>query len=560
MPITRPRLGALALGLALWAVLLLPGAAAAAVDVQLLGINDFHGHVESTTPGELSPTGRDADAVPAGGAEYLATHVRRLERDNPNTLVVSSGDLIGASPLVSALFHDEPAVEAMNAIGLDLGAIGNHELDEGVGELRRIQRGGRHPDGPGRGGGFGGADFPFLAANAVDPGGRPILPPYAIRRFGDVKVGFIGMTLEGTPEIVAADGIRGLRFLDEARTANRYARALRRQGVRAIVVLLHEGGAQTGRVAVDGCNDLEGPIVPIVRRTSQEVDLFLTGHTHEAYDCVVDGRPVTSASSFGRLLTDVDLRLDARTGEVERITTDNVVVDHRVRRASALTRLVRRYRRLAEPLADRVIGRIAADVTRRPDDSGESAAGNLIADAQLAAAAGGGAVAAFMNPGGVRADFGFGRDGAVTYGEAFTVQPFGNTLVTLSLTGAEIGELLTQQWCGQEEPRVLAPSRTVAYRYDASAAAALTGKPCAGAASPVSGLTIGGAPVDPAATYRVTVNSFLAGGGDGFTVLESGRAARGGGVDADALEAYLAPSLMGAPVAPPARDRIAVVP
>ena len=239
------------------------------------------------------------------------------------------------------------------------------------------------------------------------------------------------------------------------------------------------------------------------------------------------------------------------------------MADHRVRRASALTRIVRRYRRLAEPLADRVIGRIAADVTRRPDDSGESAAGNLIADAQLAAtaaAAGGGAVAAFMNPGGVRADFGFARNGAVTYGEAFTVQPFGNTLVTLSLTGAEIGELLAQQWCGQEEPRVLAPSRTIAYRYDASAAAAVTGKPCAGAVSPVGGLTTGGAPVDPAATYRVTVNSFLAGGGDGFTMLESGRAARGGGVDADALEAYLAPSLTGAPVTPPVRDRIAVVP
>jgi 5'-nucleotidase len=549
--------------LALLLLLLLPSAAAARdVDVQLLGLNDFHGHLESTTPGTIAPDPA-SPRVPAGGAEYLATHVRAKAAENRNTLVVSAGDLIGASPLLSALFHDEPTIEAMNRIGLDLNSVGNHEFDEGAAELLRMQRGGCHPvDGCLDGTGFGGARFRFLAANVVRAdSGKTLFPPYAVRKFGGIKVGFIGMTLEGTPDIVSPSGVAGLDFLDEAETANRYARELRRKhGVRAIVVLLHEGGVQSATGGINTCDGISGPIVDIVERTTKAVDLFMTGHTHAAYNCVIDGRPVTSASSFGRLLTDIDLKLDRHSKDVVEVAANNVIVTQNVFKADDITQLIDRYTAIAAPLRDRVIGRASADITRTPDDSGENAAGNLIADAQLAAtsAAGtGAAVAAFMNPGGVRSDI---AAGDVTFGEAFTVQPFGNSLVTLTLTGAQLLEVLKQQWCSQDAARVLLPSAGVHYTYSASAAAALVGQPCAGAANPVTGLTIGGAAVDPAASYRVTVNSFLADGGDKFTVLRDGTDRLGGSVDTDALEAYLAPSLTGTPIAPPALDRIDVAP
>jgi 5'-nucleotidase len=549
--------------LALLLLLLLPSAAAARdVDVQLLGLNDFHGHLESTTPGTIAPDPA-SPRVPAGGAEYLATHVRAKAAENRNTLVVSAGDLIGASPLLSALFHDEPTIEAMNRIGLDLNSVGNHEFDEGAAELLRMQSGGCHPvDGCLDGTGFGGAHFRFLAANVVRAdSGKTLFPPYAIRKFGGIKVGFIGMTLEGTPDIVSPSGVAGLDFLDEAETANRYARELRRKhGVRAIVVLLHEGGVQSATGGINTCDGISGPIVDIVNRTTKAVDLFMTGHTHAAYNCVIDGRPVTSASSFGRLLTDIDLKLDRHSRDVVEVAANNVIVTQNVFKADDITQLIDRYTAIAAPLRDRVIGRVSADITRTPDDSGENAAGNLIADAQLAAtsAAGtGAAVAAFMNPGGVRSDI---AAGDVTFGEAFTVQPFGNSLVTLTLTGAQLLEVLKQQWCSQDAARVLLPSAGVHYTYSASAAAALVRQPCAGAANPVTGLTIGGAAVDPAASYRVTVNSFLADGGDKFTVLREGTDRLGGSVDTDALEAYLAPSLTGTPIAPPALDRIDVAP
>ncbi|MGH2823034.1 MAG: bifunctional metallophosphatase/5'-nucleotidase [Thermoleophilaceae bacterium] len=558
--------------LTLLALLVLPAVAAAKpdVEVQLLGSNDFHGHLESTTPGTIAPDPA-SPRVPAGGAEYLATHLRQKEQTNRNTLIVSAGDLIGASPLLSALFHDEPTIEAMNKIGLDLNAVGNHEFDEGSAELRRMQRGGCHPvDGCLDGDGFAGAKFRFLAANVVDEdSGRTLFPAYSIKEFNGIKVGFIGMTLEGTPDIVSPSGVAGLDFLDEAETANRYARELRRRhGVRAIVVLLHEGGLQTAPGGINDCNGISGPIVDIVERTTSHVDLFVTGHTHTAYNCVIDGRPVTSASSFGRLLTDIDLTLDRRSRDVVEVAANNQIVTQNVFKAMDMSQLIQRYDAIAAPLRDRVIGRITADITRTPDDSLEHAAGNLIADAQLAATSSpdtGTAVAAFMNPGGVRSEFLFAQsgsegDGNVTYGEAFTVQPFGNSLVTMTLTGAQILDVLKSQWCGQDFPRVLLPSASVAYTFDQSVASGLVGQPCEGAPNPVTSLSIGGTPVDPAASYRITVNSFLADGGDRFPVLRAGTDRLGGAVDTDALEAYLAPSLTGTPIAPPALDRIDVVP
>jgi 5'-nucleotidase len=555
------------------ALLVLPGAAEAhgkkhgkhhwgkwfkPVDVQLLGINDFHGQLELPTgsSGVITPL-PGATAVPAGGAAYFAEHVRRLEAGHRNSLVVSAGDLIGASPLLSALFHDEPTIEAMNKIGLDLNAVGNHEFDEGTTELKRMQEGGCHAEAqldPPRScvfGRFKGAKFGFLAANVVrESTGKPLFAPYAVKKFDGVKVGFIGMTLEGTPDIVSAAGIAGYDFLDEAETANKYARELRwRHGVKAIVVLLHEGGVPTPFAGINGCN-VSQPIQDIVERTTDEVDLFVTGHTHQPYVCEIDGRPVTSASSLGRLITDIDMKVSRWTRDVVQVSANNQIVTRDVTEDAGITSLMAAYAEKAAPLANRVIGELTGDITRTRDDSGESTAGNLIADAQLAAAPD--TVAAFMNPGGIRADI---LAGPVTYGESFAMQPFGNNLVAMDLTGAQLRLLLKQQWCTQTAAIILAVSG-VSYTYDQSVATSILNSDCATAADPVSGLTIAGQPVVDTQTYRVTVNSFLAGGGDRFPVLRDGTNRVGSLVDTDALELYFA----SGPKAPPALDRINVVP
>jgi 5'-nucleotidase len=527
------------------------------VKVQLLGINDFHGHLEATTPGRVRPDGRKSDPIPAGGAEHLAHEVRRLRRRNPHTLVVSAGDLIGGSPLLSALFHDEPTIEAMNRIGLDINAVGNHELDEGANELRRMQRGGCHPvDGCTDGNGFRGARFEFLAANVISRRtGDPIFEPYVVKYFKRIPVGFIGLTLEGTPGLVPPHVSAPLRFADEAATINRYARRLRRRhGVRAIVVLLHEGGVVGPRSRPDGCRGLSGPVRDIVARSTSAVDVFLTGHTHSAYNCVLDRRRVTSAGSFGRMITRIELKLSRRTRDVLRAPAENRIVYQRALSTPDISALIARYARLADPVRKRVIGRLATHAGRSRDPSGESKMGNLVADAQRAAS---GSDIAFTNPGGVRSGL---PAGAVTYAGVFRVQPFGGLLVSLTLTGAQIHELLKQQWCGAWSRRVLSPSASVRYSYSRSAANALVGQPCAGAATPVRDLLIHGLPVDPARRYRVTVNSALSEGRDGFPVLRQGTARAAGVRDTEALELYLQHTIAGSPMWPPRRDRILLAP
>ena len=527
------------------------------IEVQLLGINDFHGHLEPDTPGTITRRLRPTEQrVPAGGAEYLATHIRRLERRNRNTLVVAAGDLVGASPLLSSLFHDEPAIEAMNAIGLDVSAVGNHEFDEGPAELLRLQRGGCHrSDGCADGNGYRGADFPFLAANVTSVRtGRTLFPPYVIKSVGGVRIGFIGMTLEGTPELLLPVFSSVLHFADEADTANRYVSELKRKKVKAIVVLLHEGGAPIRRASPDGCPGLSGPLEDIVNRTSREVDVFLTGHTHAAYDCVIDGRRVTSAASFGRLITRVTLKISRRRNDIVRARADNWVVGQDVMRAPDITRLIARYARFADPLRKRVIGRLGSYASRGANRAGERPMGTMTADAHRQAT---GSDAAFVNPGEVRRGL---PAGEITYGRAFASLPFGSTLVAMSLYGADVLELLKEQWCGRARQRVLQPSSGVSYTWSAQVAASILDKPCAGAPNPVSNLEIAGAPVEPERLYRITVSSRLAQGFNRFDALEPGVDQVGGPDETAALEAYLAPSLTGDPAIPPVRNRIAVAP
>ncbi len=526
------------------------------VDVQILSVNDFHGNLEPPS----GSSGR-IGAVPAGGVEYLATHINQLRALNPNTVVVSAGDMIGASPLISALFHDEPSIEAFNLIGLDFNAVGNHEFDEGAAELVRMQEGGCHPvDGCQDGDPFDGANFRYLAANVVQAkNGKTLFPAYKIRSFGGAKIAFIGMTLEGTPTIVTPSGVAGLEFKDEADTVNALIPELKKKGIETIVVLIHEGGFPTG--SYNECPGISGPIVDIVNRTDDEVDLFISGHTHQAYNCVIDGRIVTSASSFGRIVSDIDMTIDRASGEMISAQANNVIVTRDVPKDSFLTALVDKYRALSAPLANRIIGTISADITRTNNAAGESALGDVIADAQLAATAPigfGEAVVAFMNPGGIRADFSYSQisggeqPGEITYSEAFTVQPFGNSLVTMSLTGAQIDTLLEQQFAGcgtQTANRVLQVSTGFTYSWSQSAA------PC-NKVDPAS-IQLNGAPIDPNAVYRVTVNSFLADGGDNFSVLVQGTDRLGGDVDLDALVTYFGAN---SPIAPGPQNRITQVP
>ncbi|MEU5723744.1 bifunctional metallophosphatase/5'-nucleotidase [Micromonospora sp. NPDC047738] len=533
------------------------------VDVKLLAINDFHGNLEP-------PTGSSGtiDGKTAGGAEYLATQLNKLrgttEEERERTITVGAGDLIGASPLLSAAFHDEPTIETMNLAGLDFTSVGNHEFDEGATELLRMQNGGCHPvDGCADGTPFNGAKFQYLSANAFKTAtGQPLLPPYGIKKVDGIKVGFIGMTLEGTPQIVSQQGVAGLSFADEADTANKYARILQAQGVQAIVVLLHEGGVQNGG-GINDCTGFSGPIVDLANRMDPAIDVIVSGHTHAAYNCNVNGKLVTSASSFGRLVTDIDLKIDRRTKDVISAKANNVVVTRDVSKDTATTDLITHYKTALGPVADKVVGETTAAITRSQENlyqtgvdangkptyqTGESALGNVIADAQLAATDNEqNAVAAFMNPGGVRADLGAGR---VTYSDAFTVQPFANNLVTLDLTGAQLYCMLEQQFT---VARVLYASSTVHYVVDVNGTTAPASAPCSGTRVVRGSLTINGTPVVDTATYRVTVNNFLSGGGDGFSVLPGGKNQVTGMIDLDAFTAYLTAK---SPVSPPALDRI----
>lgn len=520
------------------------------VHLQILAINDFHGNINTFS----------SSFGGSGGAQNLATNIRAREAEVRNSIVVSAGDLIGASPLISALFHDEPTIEAMNLIGLDINGVGNHEFDEGPAELLRMANGGSHPvDGDLDGDGFSGADFDFLAANVVvDATGNTLFPSYTVRNYQGVRVAFIGLPLQGTPTIVTPSGVEGLTFNDEVETVNAIIPHLQKRNIEAFVVLLHEGGFSPG--GQNDCNGgLTGPVADITRGLDEAVDLVIAGHTNDEFVCQIDGKWVTMADNAGRVFTDIDVTLNRVTKDMTVQHIENVNNLQSADDAPDLVELIEKYDTLSAPLANAIIGTITADITRTNNAAGESALGDVIADAQLAAtssAGTGNAVIAFMNPGGIRDDLDFvgagpDLDGEVTYGEAFSVQPFGNSLVTMTLTGTQIDTLLEQQFDNPDPGamRVLQVSNGFTYTWDASAPT--------GAKVDIASIALGGVPIDPSASYRVTVNSFLADGGDNFTILRDGTDRLGGEVDLDALVTYFGNN---SPVAPGPQNRITVVP
>jgi len=529
------------------------------VHVQVLALNDFHGNLEPPQGHDGTVVQEGGARIPAGGAVYLAAHVRRLAAENPNTVVVSAGDLTGASPLVSNLFEDEPTILVMNRLGLDFEGVGNHDFDRGLGELRRLGRGGLAQGASSRPGSanepaFSGARFQYLAANVLGVDGKPVLPPYGVKELGGVKVAFIGMTLQGTRTVTTKQAVEGLTFENEAKTANALLPELRAQGVATTVILLHEGGFQGPGGSFDSCKGLSGDIMPVLEQLDPAFRVVVTAHTHQAYNCNIGGRLVTSAGSYGRLVTDIDLAIDPSKRELVQATAHNVAVTRDIAPDPVVATILAEYEGRARPITDKVIGYQRGSFTRDPktahSPSCETPLGDLIADSQLAATRNAGAVLALMNPGGIRTDLvAQGPDTAsqpILYGTAFEVEPFANRLITLTLTGAQLHAVLERQF-GGERARVLSVSKGFAYAYAYDAAAR-------SATVPPASMRLAGKVIDPAKRYRVTVNSFLAQGGDGFTVLRDAPERTEGMLDIEAFAGNITrESSIAKPLAPPAR-------
>lgn len=507
------------------------------VAFKILGFNDFHGALEQRT---LS--GR-----PVGGAAVLAAYLEAETADSENgAIIVHAGDHVGATPPVSALLQDEPSIQFLNMLGNRycrgnfslhgkcnlVGTLGNHEFDEGVDEMLRLINGGDHAKGPFLADPYTGASFPYVNANVVwQENGHYVLPPFVIKRVKGVKVAFIGAVLKETPTIVTPTGVAGVEFRDEAESINALVPLLKRWGVRTIVVTIHQGTRTSGFAGpTDGePQPLDGAIGEIVNALDDEIDIVVSGHAHGFTNQLVNnanGTPilVTQAYSSGTAYADIDVVVDRRTGDV--VEKSSEIITTWADEGPGLTpnaevaELVAEAAARVQPLVERVVGTAAGDITRTETAAGESALGNLIADAQRAAL---GTDVAFMNPGGIREDMAAGE---VTWGDLFAIQPFANDLVKMELTGTQIITLLNQQWSGSnaDRPRILKTSG-IQYTWDASLPAE----------DRVVDASINGSPLETDGIYSVTVNSFIAAGGDNFTVLTEGTNRVIGPVDLDAL-------------------------
>ncbi|OPZ56061.1 MAG: Endonuclease YhcR precursor [bacterium ADurb.BinA028] len=561
---TSPRVRIAAAGaLVLAAALSIPAASATAgpsappgrsaqVPIQLLSFNDYHGHLEATDP--ALPRKWDPSQSPTGGVEYLSATIKalRAEVGDSNSLTVAAGDLIGGSPFLSGMFHDEPSVESLETLGLDVSSVGNHEFDEGSAELLRMQHGGCHPeDGcyfpeqP-----YDGASFTWLAANVVKKSnGKPLLAPVAVRAVKGVQIGFIGMTLEATPTLVNPAGVASVDFKDEIETANAQAAALKKRGVNTIVVLIHEGGVNPS--GINSCTGVSNPILAIAQGITHDVDAIITGHTHEPYICQIPDaggvpRLVTSAASYGQVVTETTLVVDKATGEVDRSASvaENHLVLRSIGKDPAETAVIAKWNTLAAPMAARIVGSHVEDILG--DSNGnrgiETPMADLVADAWLygtASAANGGAQIAFQNVGGTRASFRVNstpngeQPGQITYAEAYAVVPFSNVMVTIDLTGDQLRQALEQQFVPTRGRQYLALGVSAGFSYAWDALAPQGSKVVPGS------MTLNGVPMLPTATYRVALPNFLADGGDDFLAFKAGTNRLGGGEDLAMLVSYL---------------------
>lgn len=553
------------------------------VSVQLLSFNDFHGNLEPPpgASGHVTSSQQGGNQpISSGGVEYLANALRTVRKGHPYSVTAAAGDVVGASPLLSGFFHDEPTIEAMNELGLNVTSVGNHEFDEGLAELLRKQHGGCHPKIGcyGKGKKFKGAKFRYLAANVTDAKtGKQILEPYMIWQHKDVKIGFIGVTLKGTPNVT--QGAKGLKFGDEVETINRYAEELNHKGVKAIVALLHQGGFPASNNYDYKCDTpsagsgLSGPIVDIAKRVTHKVAALVTGHTHEAYVCTIpdpSGTPrvVTSAASFGRLYTETTLTYDLQTNDIVRTAGKlphavNRAVSHSQPKATDMTQLIKHWNGLVASEGNKPVGYISADINGRGSKEYEKPLGDVIADAQLEGMSvldKSGAQIAFMNPGGIRSDLAYKAtgsegDGVVSYRKAYAVQPFPSMIETKDLTGSQIISVLQQQVSGNvngPKPKILQISKGLTYRLDLTKSGM--------ARIVISSVKLNNVAIAPDKTYRVAANDFLMNGGDGFPAFKEGTNVQIGLSSLDAFINYLKKhSSKKSPLAPPKAERVTLV-
>jgi len=520
-----------------------PVAPPSPIEVQILAINDFHGNLDpSPSPVKFQMANGQMASDTLGGAAVMGAELAKM-RAGRFSVTVAAGDLIGASPLTSAYFLDEPTIDAMNLMGLELASVGNHEFDKGSAELLRMQNGGCEKNTtrePCRLEPFAGAKFRYLGANVLKENGSTLFPPTAIRDFGPIRIGFIGMTLKDTGILVTPAGVAGLHFADEAETANALVGQLKGQGADTIVLLIHQGGKTPETYRVGDCDGLSGDILPILDKLDPAIATVVSGHTHNAYACQIDrgGAPrlLTSAGKYGYFVTDLRLTFDRATHRLISQHAQNAPMTSEMSPGGPIAALVKRYSNAAAPAAARVVGKLEGDAPKSGVD-GESPAANLIADAQLAATKArdrGDSDISFINATGVRVGITPAPDGNVTYGQIFAMQPFGNNLVVKTLTGAQLKALLEQQFRVENGTAAvksfLVPSEAFRFKYDLS-------KP---EGQRIVTMALDGRKIVPAKSYRVTVNNFLASGGDGFSVLTQGTDTFDAGLDLDALEAWLA--------------------
>lgn len=508
------------------------------VTINLVALNDFHGNLEPSRYTPTNPDGSKAAAIRAGGAEAVAAALQAWRKQDKDLLFVSAGDLVGASPAMSSLWADEPTIEAMNMLDLRASAVGNHEFDAGRKELLRQQHGGCDSPRPDKAcqmaKDYRGAKFTYLAGNVVDKAtGKPFIPAYKIEEVKGIKVGLVGVVLQDTRSVVMASGIAGLEFGDEAAAVNRAIPEMRRQGADVIVALVHEGGRTKESPMTPGCSGLNGPIVDIVKKLDPEIKLVITGHTHEGYLCKVDGRTVTQASSYGHLLTRIAMKVQKGVGQVGEIKVENVLMKQGDYPADEkMVAFVAKVKESSRAALNRPVARLAsAPVLRKQNDAGEAPLGNLIADAVLAATRNVGAQIGFMNEGGIRKDLEAGADNVAAFGQTQAVLPFGNTLVVMDLTGAQIRNLLEQQWrSASSNGSMLQVSSGFSYTWDEK-------RPVG---SRVTAITLDGKPLEANRSYRIVANNFLAEGGDNFPEFAKGtKRLETGLMDLDAFTEHL---------------------
>jgi 5'-nucleotidase len=513
------------------------------IEVNLVAVNDFHGHLEAENFTYASVRDQKEHEVHAGGIATLGAALQAWRREDKELLLIGAGDLVGASPALSGAWADEPTIEALNLMDMRLSALGNHELDQGKDELLRQQHGGCksprpdaackfRPD-------FSGAKYTYLAANVIDTAtGKSFLPAYRVELVHGVKIAFIGAVLRDTVAMVQASGVKGLSFQDEAASINRWVPEVKAQGVNAIVVLIHEGGETSEYPDQPDCTKLRGPIVNITKHLDPAIKLVISGHTHKGYLCRVDGRVVTQAEQYGHFLTRLTLSIDPATHAIRDVKARNeVMATANYPAEPKLAALLNEVQERSKQALTRPIARIGVAVVRtKENDAGESALGDLIADAQLAATQKLGAQIAFVNNKGLRANLNTDGNNVANYSQIAVIHPFGNRMVLMTLTGAQIRAMLEQQmWLNEEAPdgrNVLQVSNGFTYQWDST-------RPLGSRVVPGS-IKLDGKPLDDKAAYRIVANNFLAEGGDRVPMFKEGTDRVDTGIkDRDATIDYL---------------------